>query len=856
MSLKHLLPVMLLVPAVTFAANNRNFQIAPEQFKEGAMLESKQEIAMEKSLTGMNLSQVPMLPLRENTFYYRQKVGAKEFRWFVGQPNLKAFEKLHAFSLKENYLRAAEVVSLRFYATQKNKAFQDESDIYFDRNYIYSPRVPKLFFMKNGRWQQLKESDRPNIVVIDTSIAGLQSAVITDQVKSVNSLVYPLEPGMYAFSFTAPGRLPYVDAISVQEGQVVTLKPQLPVADTAAVAVNSPISVTEASVAAAQSLEDVENLYDTFVKELEQNVSLVDTSEFAKTYPSPIASLKLSVTKDDDRYVEYLKKFESTRRSAKDTWVSNKLGGAGVVSKALHHKLDSLQALPLRGTMVPARVEPVFDETVPERPVVGVRLFFGEEKKRVEVSWVGSVEGIPAGDFYEKVKNGSDVKFAITLANNKPVWIYIKGEFVGRFQYRYEKLEITVDGKDVACTGKFELPGHIREQDEVQEWLNRPVEVVKEVSVQKIADDQDAAEKAAAAQEAANTLAVDVQANVPRIIRDHDRGTVALIDSGMFRYYGHVVSMSPFAIQTTEVTQQFFRDVMMKAEKEKQIKDRSEFVEPNKPVHNITWDNARTFCQMLGGDLPTEAQWEFAGRADNNEGALWNLDENPDPSQYAIFRENSYKMGEKNSAYGPQAVASRKANPWGLYDMSGNVAEWTRDSYFMFSFWVESSNPTGAMMGLHKVYKGGSWKDKESRLNLTERDDEDPRYWSNAIGFRCAFSRDVFEPKKPVQDSKTVEMDAKRVLEESKRAMAEAEARNAAADARKAEAKKAAEAEKAESNTKAAEESKTVESEESKKSDAASKTAEVKEKSAKAEAELAEEAKKVEEEKKGDDVQK
>ncbi len=745
MSFKRLLPLMLLVPAVTFADGDRNFKIAPNQFKEGALLESKTEVALDKG-SGMSMSVAPKIPLRPNTFYFRQKVGPKEFRWYVGQPDPKVYGKLHAFSLKDNYLKISEVVTARFYASQKNKAFQDESDIYFDRQYIYSPRVPKLFFMKNGRWQQLKETELPGMVSIDQSVEGLEAVLVTGQNKSVPSLVYPLEPGMYAFSFAAPGRLPYVDAVSVQDGQVVTLKPQLPKADTAVATGAAKFSVTEAAVESAASLEDVEKLYDTFVKELEQNVSIVDTNEFASTYPAVINSLKLSVTKDDERYEEYVQKYEMTRRNAKDAWRSDKLGGAGAVSKALHSKLDSLQTLPLRGSMAPARVEPIYDETVAERPVMGVRIFFGQDKQRFDVSWEGSVDGIASGDFYEMLNSGSDVKFSLTLANNKPVWIYDKDVLVGRFQYRYEKLEVFVNGESVACNGKFILPSYISEQQEVKAWLNRPEEVVQEVSVEEVVQKQDAADSLAAAKAAEDPMAgVEIKVNVPRIIRDREHGTVALIDSGMFRYYGHVVTMSPFAIQTTEVTQQFFRDVMMKVDKPKQIKDRSTYVDPNKPVHNITWNDARTFCQMIGGDLPTEAQWEFAGRADNNEGALWNLDEEPDPTQYAIFRENSYKLGKKNSAYGPQPVATKKPNAWNLYDMSGNVAEWTRDNYFMFSFWVESSNPTGAMMGSHKVYKGGSWKDKEKVLNLTERDDEDPRYWSESIGFRCAFKRKLFE---------------------------------------------------------------------------------------------------------------
>ena len=74
--------------------------------------------------------------------------------------------------------------------------------------------------------------------------------------------------------------------------------------------------------------------------------------------------------------------------------------------------------------------------------------------------------------------------------------------------------------------------------------------------------------------------------------------------------------------------------------------------------------------------------------------------------------------------------------------MSGNVAEWTRDNYFAITFSIESSNPTGSFWGTSKVLKGGSWKDKEKKLNMTARDDEDPRYWSDGIGFRCVFTLD------------------------------------------------------------------------------------------------------------------
>ncbi|MCK9183116.1 MAG: formylglycine-generating enzyme family protein, partial [Fibrobacteraceae bacterium] len=202
------------------------------------------------------------------------------------------------------------------------------------------------------------------------------------------------------------------------------------------------------------------------------------------------------------------------------------------------------------------------------------------------------------------------------------------------------------------------------------------------------------------------------------------RGEVAEIDSGSFRYKNKIVALSPFAINKTEVTEAHFRRILGK--------DSATFEGADLPVHNVTWDKAKAFCKAVGGNLPTEAQWEYAGRAGNNEGSLWNLDEEPDAVQYAVFNRSKKE--------GPMPVASKKPNEWGIYDMSGNVAEWTLDDYSAFSFYVEGSNPTGSFFGYSRVIKGGSWKSSsEDDLDLTDYDDEDPRYWGSYLGFRCAF---------------------------------------------------------------------------------------------------------------------
>ena len=808
MSFTRMLPLLLLMPMMIWAADSdKNFRVAPTMFKEGVLMEPVANMAIVKKET-MILSEAPMVPLRPNIMFMRHKKGPKEYLWFSGPINPQNFEKLHAFSLADNYLKPAEVMLLRFYGSQTSRAFQDEADIYFDKEYLYSPRVPKLYFRKNGQWQMIQETDRPGIIALKSDVKGLETVSITAPMKDVPSLMYPMNAGMYAFSFSAPNRLPYVDAISVPGGSLVELKPQLPVVDTAS-KVKATTSVTLHAVDVAKTLEETEHLFDILTHDVQGSIDRVDTNDFDKIYPKIRKPLLLGVSSDDSVYIKYRIRYEGKRDEAKLYWRMNRMGSASAVNVALRRKIDSLQALPHRVSLVPTSIEPIYDENrcedvidsvatqqeraklaeqakqdsiakaaaapkdsaakdstvkdstakdsavaapvaegpkVEEAPVVtkrvckmgAVRLNYGKQGERYDVSWVGNAEGYTADSLYALLTSGASSRAFISIEKNKPVWIYHEGDLKGRHHYRYEKFELVVNDKPVNSHGAFELPQYIYDEPEVQEWLNRPPEEeahkVQEPKAKVLKVDE-------------NGVTLDITMKVPRVIRDRERGTVALIDSGSFRYKGKVVSLSPYAIHTTEVTQQFFKDVMAKIDSTKRIQERSTFKGPRHPVHNITWNDAQAFCKAIGGDLPTEAQWEFAGRADNNEGALWNLDEDPNPGLYAIYKANSYSRGKKSPEYGPQPVSTKKSNAWGMFDMSGNVAEWTKDKYFMFSVWVESSNPTGALMGSTKIYKGGSWRDKEDLLNLTDRDDEDPRYWADWIGFRCAFPRNLFEGK-------------------------------------------------------------------------------------------------------------
>ncbi len=176
-------------------------------------------------------------------------------------------------------------------------------------------------------------------------------------------------------------------------------------------------------------------------------------------------------------------------------------------------------------------------------------------------------------------------------------------------------------------------------------------------------------------------------------------------------------------------------------------KNPSYFADLQRPVEKVSWEDCALFISLInrlvpggGFRFPTEAEWEYACRAGTTTATFagdLSIDGDAAPQLEAIAW---YK---ENSGLRTHPVAQKAANPWGLYDMLGNVNEWCADWREPYDLGIER-DPQGPRNGAHRVIRGGSRRGSARNVRAANRDADPPDYRSANIGFRLARSPKIY----------------------------------------------------------------------------------------------------------------
>ena len=225
---------------------------------------------------------------------------------------------------------------------------------------------------------------------------------------------------------------------------------------------------------------------------------------------------------------------------------------------------------------------------------------------------------------------------------------------------------------------------------------------------------------------------LETAASQPLRLRNSIGVEMALIPAGTFSMGSadgdddeqpvHKVRLTqPFYLGVHEVTNAQWKAVMGEVPSQWQDADR--------PVEQVSWDDAVKFCRKLSAlpaeraagrvyRLPTEAEWEYACRAGSKTRYSFGDDE-AELEEHGWFNDNS--------GVATHPVGQKKPNAWGLYDMHGNVWEWCADWYGAYPA-NAVADPSGRDGGSIRVIRGGSWLYSAGHCRSADRHRCDPEY--------------------------------------------------------------------------------------------------------------------------------
>ena len=190
--------------------------------------------------------------------------------------------------------------------------------------------------------------------------------------------------------------------------------------------------------------------------------------------------------------------------------------------------------------------------------------------------------------------------------------------------------------------------------------------------------------------------------------------------------------------------------------------DRTAYGETNygtdlsRPVEEVSWNDATNYCGQLtqreraagriatnsGYRLPTEAEWEYACRGWTSTRFSYGDDPGymtPEGVTVGYTNLTNYAWYSDNSSGTTHPVGQKLPNPWGLYDMHGNVWEWCQDWFETYPGGI-ALDPQGPATGSYRVIRGGLWIVIARRCRSAIRSLNYPDYRSTFIGFRVVLA--------------------------------------------------------------------------------------------------------------------
>ena len=163
---------------------------------------------------------------------------------------------------------------------------------------------------------------------------------------------------------------------------------------------------------------------------------------------------------------------------------------------------------------------------------------------------------------------------------------------------------------------------------------------------------------------------------------------------------------------------------------------------PNRPVEKLSWEDIQVFLSRLNEQqaeslpvgwayvLPTEAQWEYACRAGSTTAYSWG----------DTINASDANWNHGNDSNQTENVGSYSANPWGFFDMHGNVWEWTADAWGTYSSVAQTDPFNAGAPDSRRVSRGGSWTTAGTSLRTASRIHNPTSSRFNGMGFRVGFS--------------------------------------------------------------------------------------------------------------------